>query len=450
MAHIVIATNGLRGLLNASLALARRLQADGHRLTCAATIDVAASVEAHGFAYSQLPDSMAARERAVAADAADGAGYVRKWRRLTQRRAAVLDAMAAPTLQRALRAWRADLLLIDVELHELIMVARADGARIGLLQAWMSTWPHGRMPPLHRSDRPGHGWTGHASVIRAQWLRHRLRTARVDGQAYLRSAGLSWPALLHAFADAVGFDRRRHVDAGLWQIPFGYRDMPIGILHARELDFPAPVPAYVRYLGPMIDRDRPESGDAAAEQACTVALQAIRARGQRLIYGGFGSMFTAERGFIERLFAAMAARADWALVLSLGGQRADDLPAGAPDNVHVLPWVPQLRVLAEADAALQHGGINTLEECIELAVPAVVYSGGFRDMPGSAARIAHHGLGAVGDRHKDSPATIVARLAQVMTSAAIRRNLSAMRRVTRRYEQERVAEQWVASLLRRP
>ncbi|GAA3731890.1 MGT family glycosyltransferase [Spinactinospora alkalitolerans] len=59
----------------------------------------------------------------------------------------------------------------------------------------------------------------------------------------------------------------------------------------------------------------------------------------------------------------------WRVMMSLGGRRP---PAGLPDWMHAAPSLPQLRVLAGADAFVTHGGTNSVTESLHFGVPMVV------------------------------------------------------------------------------
>ena len=110
-----------------------------------------------------------------------------------------------------------------------------------------------------------------------------------------------------------------------------------------------------------------------------------------------------------------------------------------PDNVLLLDYAPQLAVLAEADGAINHGGITSLNECISYGVPAIVYSPGLLDQEGCAARIAYHNLGVRAAWKKFDPATLERHIELILGDEEIRSNVQAMRLAYERYEREGVA-----------
>jgi UDP:flavonoid glycosyltransferase YjiC (YdhE family) len=66
-------------------------------------------------------------------------------------------------------------------------------------------------------------------------------------------------------------------------------------------------------------------------------------------------------------------------------------------NILVAPYVPQLELLKRSALVISHGGLGTIKECIEAAVPIIVFPQGW-DQTGNMARVAYHGIGIAGVR----------------------------------------------------
>jgi UDP:flavonoid glycosyltransferase YjiC (YdhE family) len=66
-------------------------------------------------------------------------------------------------------------------------------------------------------------------------------------------------------------------------------------------------------------------------------------------------------------------------------------------NILVAPYLPQLKLLKRSALVITHGGLGTIKECIESAVPVIVFPQGW-DQIGNMARVAHHGIGIAGVR----------------------------------------------------
>jgi MGT family glycosyltransferase len=255
---------------------------------------------------------------------------------------------------------------------------------------------------------------------------------------------------LRALARDAGVDLDRETDANHWLIPFTWPGYPSLSLHALEFEFPHEPAPGVHYVGPMLLEDRLEPPLPQDDRSRLDQLLERHGRsepGSALLYAGFGSFFTARQGWLERLFAAVARRPGWDLVLSLGGRlQASDL-GELPRGVHAFAWAPQLEVLARADAAIVHGGISTVDECVLAGVPMLVVCGGHTDMRGNMARVVHHGIGLAADPARDTPDRILQSLDRLVSEDSFADRLDQMGRAYRRYGTQRVAERVVEELL---
>lgn len=138
------------------------------------------------------------------------------------------------------------------------------------------------------------------------------------------------------------------------------------------------------------------------------------------------------------------------MVFALGARiKAGELPS-LPANAYCCEWAPQMRILAAADCAVIHGGPATIHECIHYQVPTVVYPFDVNDQRGMAARVEYHSLGIVGDRLRDDPSTIIARVEETMTSRTVSAALSRMHDVFDRYANDGRAVKTIESLLPNP
>lgn len=446
MARLLCVTNGLPGLLFSSLALARRLQAAGHDLTYAAPAGARPHVEALGLPFQAL--ELEGLQAFQAADARHDPGT--REARLDERLARAAEACALEPFEALLEGLRPDLLLLDGELHELVLAARGQGQRLALLNTFVSIWRRPGLPPPHTGIRPGRGWAGTRAGMALHWRRLFAQKRRRERLLRKRHAGCDRVSVLRHLARARGLELDAEVDRAQWLMPFTWRRLPQLCLHALEFEFPHRPARHVHYVGPQLLRERPEEAALALtgdQRARLDALLSARPAGQRLLYAGFGSFLTAGTERLAALLRAVAARPDWTLLLSLGGRpRPEGLPA-PPDNVVILPWVPQLEVLAAADLAVTHGGINTITECIAHAVPMLVQVGAETDMAGNAARVEHLGLGLRASGRADDAEALRAQAERLLGDADVAANLRTLRQRCDAYAEDRVAERTVEELL---
>jgi len=418
MAQIACITNGLTGLLFASFEMVRRLKADGHHVTYMAPPFAKDAVVREGLPFFELP--------AFGADAASDMEDVAE----------------------RLRSCDFDLVLIDTELQEVILASQAAGAKTILLNTWMSIWKHPGLPPLHRSIQTGSGLFGSPLGIEFAWRQHQV------ARHFKHAARRIWHGRnyrvtrLRNFARRIGFPHSHEFDFDNWLVPFSFKTMPILVLHAHEFEFPHKPRDHVHYVGPMVNPNRLEAPTHLDDQTTIDAVLSRRKEGRiRLVFGGFGSHFIADPALLKNVFMAFTDQPEWELVLPLGEKVADIDMSVKPANVHVVAWAPQLTLLQYADAAIVHGGINTIDECIHFGTPMLAYSGGLTDMSGNVARLVHHGLGVEGDRRHDRPELIAERLQKIMLDQAISERLRTQCAAAKRYVDDRVLERTVDRFL---
>lgn len=443
--HILLTTAGLTGLLYSSVELGRRLVVAGHRVTYAGPVSARCLAETHGLDFVAMDPGR--YDRFLESDAR--VGTLARLSNLSGRRRQAVESMALNGWLATVRDLEPDLLLIDGEMHEHIIAVSSSGVPIALLNSFASIWRRPGLPPPHRRVRPGVGWKGTRLGIWVLWRELRFRKWRRAALQSIRRIGCDRLSILRLLAQRADFDLHRETDSSQWLIPFTYRRFPVLSLHALEFEFLHRPPDHVHYIGPMVlesRNDRPMT-DAASAELDAVIEQRKSNEQRRLIYAGFGSVFSTELDLLRRLIATVAERPDWALVMSLSDRIAPEVLGELPERVHTCAWLPQVRILEHADVAVVHGGINSIDECVLGGVPMLVYCGFETDMAGNTARVVHHGLGIEGDRHRDSTAIIGGRIGQLLSERRFRDSLRQLQDSYARYARERVAERVVASLL---
>ncbi len=444
MATILCVTSRIPGVLFAGVELARRLAHDGHRVVYASFESARQTVVDQELEFLALePGSY---EEFLAADAEEG--LFGRLRHLESRQQEAAASLAVDGFAKSVRKMAPDLVLIDGEMHEHILAVAGSGVTLALLNFFVSIWRRPGLPPPHHLAHPGVGWKGTRLGTWLLWQELRAKKWRRAWSQKIGRVGCDRMSLLRRLARDYGFDFRRETDDSQWLIPFTYRRLPVLSLHAREFEFPHRPPRTVCYVGPMVLETR---GDEQIDDAVRGELERIYARShddaRALIYAGFGSFFSTDRGFLSRLFDAVAARSDWDLVVSLGGQAERDELGRLPDNVHAFAWLPQPEVLRHADAAVVHGGINTIDECVLGGVPMLVYCGFETDMAGNTSRVAYHELGLAGDLRRDGPLAIREKLDRLLRETRYRDSVERFRTLYEAYAVDRVAERTVASFL---
>jgi UDP:flavonoid glycosyltransferase YjiC (YdhE family) len=115
--------------------------------------------------------------------------------------------------------------------------------------------------------------------------------------------------------------------------------------------------------------------------------------------------------FFKRMVEVAVRNPQWYILLNVGNHYdINNLPV-TPENLSVFTYVPQRQLLNWVDIMINHGGINSIKECISATVPMIIYPLSLKwDQPGCAARVAYHKIGTIGNIRKDNANTISAKI----------------------------------------
>ncbi|OAV43681.1 nucleotide disphospho-sugar-binding domain-containing protein [Lewinella sp. 4G2] len=430
MAKIFCIVDGHTGLLNVSLELSRRLRDAGHEISLGALTESRNKVESADFSWLELQPRYlspgvakgfgGAPLNKLAAAVRNRVGYKRKRER-------ALAELALPAFTYLLQTDRPDLVIIGMECREYIIATYGEGVPILLLSPWFNGAYLPDLPPLNTLLAPN-GSTGYQDAINLAWNQRLAKLSQQRQRRFRWSAGLDRESLLLELANRRGIPASA-IDRLGWPAPFTIKGLPVAHTTLDALELPHEQPEFHHYLGPMVPSSPPPNEKGSEVDERLEEMLKRRAQQQRkLIYCSVSTMAEGIDDFLERVVQACAGRKDWLLIVALGGNggRLDHIEL--PDNAYVFEWVPQLKVLAEADCSINHAGINTINECIVNEVPMVIYSGGRFDQDGCAARIAYHQLGVVGDRAEDDSVAIRSNIERVLTEPVFRAKISEVNR----------------------
>ncbi|MEM8523591.1 MAG: nucleotide disphospho-sugar-binding domain-containing protein [Bacteroidota bacterium] len=453
MAHIVCITTGLTGILYASLELVKRLESAGHRVTYACPAEVGEKVRANGVTYHQLPATNYFPEPELPNFKGKTRKLKRWWHKLIhakQRKRAAVENLGMKAFEQTLENWSPDLLLIDVELHEHLMTATARHYKVLLLSQWFFLGKRPSLPPLVSDIIPQKGFNGSSLGIAFAWKRIQFQRWWMFNKKRIRSVGTNRRTVLKKYANQIGFSLKK-ARANYWPGPFTYNDLPILSMTLQEAEFPYAKPIYMNYVGAMILEKR---ADIDVSEEVNVRLDRIfeekKQQSASLIYCSVSTFKAGDKSFLVKLVQAIANRPDYILILGLGGLLESDFLPSLPTNVHAFSWIPQLKVLKEADCSINHGGIHTINECIHFKVPMLVYSGKRSDQNGCAARIAYHGFGMMADKDKDSSAQIIQKIDRVLKNATYEEKMEQIHQKYQKYRANAVLEHHIANALKKP
>jgi len=143
-----------------------------------------------------------------------------------------------------------------------------------------------------------------------------------------------------------------------------------------------------------------------------------RVQRRPLIYASFGTTQNRNPHLYDAVIKA-AAGLDAQVVLSMGGAETVERSADVPENLLVVPFAPQLEVLARADLMITHAGMNSTLECLAAGVPMVAVPIA-HDQPGVAARIEWTGCGIRVPASECEPARLREAITRVLRETSFR------------------------------
>ena len=151
----------------------------------------------------------------------------------------------------------------------------------------------------------------------------------------------------------------------------------------KEFDFPGiPWPPKFHYAGPFHD-DRGRQ---------LVPFPWGQLTGKPVIYGSLGTLVNGLGDVYKHILKAVGPLEDVQVVLSVGKNINPENLGPIPSNAIVVRSAPQIELLKRAALCITHAGLNTVLESLAQGVPMVAIPIAY-DQPGTAARIAYHGVG---------------------------------------------------------
>jgi UDP:flavonoid glycosyltransferase YjiC (YdhE family) len=187
------------------------------------------------------------------------------------------------------------------------------------------------------------------------------------------------------------------------QVRGAYRQL---VMTSPALDFPAALPAHVRYVGPVLD-------DPVWSRS---ASWVPPGGSQPLVLVAMSSTFQDQIGSLQRVISALNTLPVRGIVTT--GPAIDQAALDAGQNVTVLPQAPHSEVLRHADAVITHGGHGTVVKALAAGVPMVLLPHG-RDQEDTAVRVSARGAGITLKRTARS-AAIAAAVTEILQDPSFR------------------------------
>lgn len=341
----------------------RRLVERGHSVTVLAEDSIAEEARATGAVLRPWRHAPNRPDRRAENDPARDWECKYPWQLVERMMATMFVGPAAEyarDVNEAIAVTRPDLLICSMFCVGGMVAADAAGIPFDLLLPNVYPLPTEGMPPFGLGLQPARG--------PLERLRDRIILA--VGERYWDSKGL---ARLNALRGRHGLAPLMHF---LDQARGARRHL---VLTSTAFDFPATLPANVRYVGPVLD------DPLWAETSWTPP------RGNDpLVLVSMSSTFQDQVGCLRRVAEALGTLPVRGLVTT--GPAIDAASVNSPPNVTVVPSAPHRQVLRYAAVLVTHGGHGTAMKALAAGVPMILMPHG-RDQPDTAARVTARGAG---------------------------------------------------------
>lgn len=351
------------GTVPPELGTARRLVERGHHVTVLAEDSMAAEVAASGADFrpwSSAPNRPTRRPEDDPYRDWECSNPFQLFDRVLDRQfVGPAPAYAADTTA-AIEELRPDLVVTSFFAYGAMVAAEAAGVPFDVLLPNAYLLPAPGMPPFGMGLQPARGPIGRVRDRALTRFTNRLWAKGMPRVAQLRAAyGL---APVDSFFSQ--FERARR----------------ILVLTSTAFDFPATLPANVRYVGAVLDdpawaRSAPWAAPEGDEPLVLVAMS---------------STFQDHAACLQRVVDGLGSLPVRAVVTT--GPAVDPDELTAPANVTVVAAAPHSEVLRHAAAVVTHGGHGTVVRALAAEVPMVVLPHG-RDQADNGARIVARGAG---------------------------------------------------------
>ncbi|NOR44361.1 MAG: hypothetical protein GQ534_02155 [Candidatus Delongbacteria bacterium] len=174
------------------------------------------------------------------------------------------------------------------------------------------------------------------------------------------------------------------------------------VLCPREFDFlHVPFADKRIYVGTSVENFRNEEIVPMKDKgnSCNFILDEEVLKNKKLIYCSIGShdyLCHNKENFFKIIIETIQERKNLYLIIQIFDEKIREILLKKKyDNIKILRWAPQLKILKKADYFITHGGLSSVREAILTGTPMIClpyWNDGF----GNAARIRFHKLGVTG------------------------------------------------------
>jgi len=262
------------------------------------------------------------------------------------------------------------------------------------------------VPPFSSGFIPGNNFFSE-KYIDYLWFKNKIKgklKSFLDSQAYPIND-------LRTLKELFG-----ELNLDLNQIRENNKAIPRIILSATDFDFPRPQEEGVYHVGPLIDF--PKDDFQSTDMRYEAVKQELSKTKSTVIYCSLGTLddfCTQKRIQLYKKIREVALLSpNYNYVISIGEDlnNSDLLPL--PRNMFIFKSLPQKDFLKYCTVMINHGGLNSITECIFSEVPVIAYPPSRQaDHTCNAAKVVYHGIGLRGKIRWDNPSDILKKIEKI-------------------------------------
>ncbi len=248
------------------------------------------------------------------------------------------------------------------------------------------------VPPFTSTYVPSENKFTSKLTIRCIWILSVTKKMLIEVGKYLRKDQLSMFFVSIKYLMLKNIKMIKFID--IWRSGhFGWKNAPEIILSPRHFDFPKNFPDHKFHVGPVVDFSREINSSCSYFNSDCKTIKFYCAT------GSYDSLYFKERiQFFSKLIYYFGTRVEFELIISTGFEINPKVFKLIPNNVKIYKDVPQLQLIKEADFMINHGGMQSITECILFDTPMLVYPLNLNlDQNGNGSRVIYHQIGIRGD-----------------------------------------------------
>ena len=275
------------------------------------------------------------------------------------------------------------------------------------------------IPPCHSTHVPQDSVASRLYISHL-WQKHKIISGIEVFLNKLLSLGKNSGKYYSIFAKKYSFPFKQELITPR-SLGIRFRHIPSMVIPPEAFDFPGTQNRNLFFVGPIHTKNVSKQIIESRLKSVIdeVSNEKIRNPHIKLIYCSLGTVTGNHLKICTRFFNSIAQvctnNPDFRIILSVGTSFNVSDITSIPNNLYVFDNVPQLALLENCDIIINHGGINTIVECVMAEKPMVVYPLSLEwDQNGCAARVIFHNIGVKGVIRRARPKSIETLLKKVI------------------------------------